>query len=98
MYASSDPVVLSHARALAMSTNAGAVAALDADVRDPRTIIAGAAETLDFGRPVAMLLMAMLMFVLDDTLAAEIMRSLSGRFPRAAMSRSIIRRATWTRR
>jgi hypothetical protein len=30
VYASSDPVVLSHARALAMSTNAGVVAALDA--------------------------------------------------------------------
>jgi S-adenosyl methyltransferase len=81
VYASSDPVVLSHARALAMSTNAGAVAALDADVHYPRTILAGAAETLDFGRPVAVLLMATLMFVLDDALAAEIMRSLTGAVP-----------------
>ena len=81
VYASSDPVVLSHARALAMSTNAGAVAALDADAHYPRTILAAAAETLDFDRPVAILLMATLMFVLDDALAAEIMRSLAGAVP-----------------
>jgi hypothetical protein len=81
VYASSDPVVLSHARALAMSTNVGAVAALDADVHYPRTILADAAETLDFGRPVAILLMATLVFVLDDALAAEIMRSLVGAVP-----------------
>ena len=81
VYASSDPVVLSHARAQAMSTNAGAVAALDADAHYPRTILAGAAETLDFDRPVAILLMATLMFVLDDALAAEIMRSLAGAVP-----------------
>jgi S-adenosyl methyltransferase len=81
VYASSDPVVLSHARALAMSTNAGAVAALDADAHYPRTILAGAAETLDFDRPVAILLMATLVFVLDDALAAEIMRSLTGAVP-----------------
>jgi hypothetical protein len=64
-----------------MSTNVGAVAALDADVHYPRTILADAAETLDFGRPVAILLMATLMFVLDDALAAEIMRSLAGAVP-----------------
>jgi hypothetical protein len=81
VYASSDPVVLSHARALAMSTNAGAVAALDADAHYPRTILAGAAETLDFDRPVAILLMATLVFVLDDALAAEIMRSFTGAVP-----------------
>jgi hypothetical protein len=81
VYASSDPVVLSHARALAMSTNNGAVAALDADAHYPRRILAGAAETLDFDRPVAILLMATLVFVLDDALAAEIMRSLTGAVP-----------------
>jgi hypothetical protein len=36
VYASSDPVVLSHARALATSTTDGAVAALDADPHYPR--------------------------------------------------------------
>jgi hypothetical protein len=78
VYASSDPVVLSHARALAMSTTDGAVAALDADPHYPGTILAGAAETLDLDKPVAILLMATLVFVLDDALAAEIVQSLVG--------------------
>jgi len=81
VYASSDPVVLSHARALAMSTTAGAVAALDADALYPAAILAGAAETLDFDRPVAILLMATLAFVLDDALAAEIAASLVAAVP-----------------
>jgi hypothetical protein len=78
VYVSSDPVVLSHARALAMSTTDGAVAALDADPRYPGTILAGAAETLDLDKPVAILLMATLVFVLDDALAAGIVQSLVG--------------------
>src|SRR5215469_8428808 len=68
VYATGDPVVLSHAKALAMPTTGGAVAALDADPRDPSTILAGAAETLDLDQPVAILLMATLVFVLDDAL------------------------------
>ncbi|HEY7260489.1 MAG TPA: SAM-dependent methyltransferase [Trebonia sp.] len=81
VYATSDPVVLSHARALATSTADGAVASVDADAKDPRAILAGAAETLNFGRPVAILLMATLAFVLDDEVAAEIMLSLIGAVP-----------------
>jgi S-adenosyl methyltransferase len=78
VYASSDPVVLSHARALAMSTADGAVTSLDADPCYPGAILEGAAETLDLDRPVAILLMATLVFVLDDALAAGIVRSLAG--------------------
>jgi hypothetical protein len=81
VYATGDPVVLSHARALATSTADGEVAAVDADATEPRAILAGAAETLDFGRPVAVLLMATLAFVLDDEVAAEIMLSLTGAVP-----------------
>jgi len=81
VYATGDPVVLSHARALATSTADGAVASVDADAKDPRAILAGAAETLNFGRPVAILLMATLAFVLDDEVADEIMLSLIGAVP-----------------
>jgi len=81
VYASSDPVVLSHARALAMSTAAGAVAALDADPRYPAAIIAGAAETLDLDRPVAILLMGTLAFIVNDALAAKIAASLVAAVP-----------------
>lgn len=78
VYATSDPVVLSHARALAMSTADGAVASVDADAGDPRGILAGADETLDLSQPVAVQLMGTLAFVLDDEALAEIMLSLAG--------------------
>ena len=81
VYASNDPVVLSHARALAMSTADGAVASLDADPRCPAAILTGAAGTLDLDRPVAILLMATLAFVVDDTVAAGIVQSLIGAAP-----------------
>jgi hypothetical protein len=81
VYASSDPVVLSHAKALAMSTTAGAVAVLDADALYPAAILAGAAETLNLDKPVAILLMGTLAFILDDALAAEIAASLVAAVP-----------------
>jgi S-adenosyl methyltransferase len=81
VYTTSDAVVLSHARALAMSTADGAVAALDADPGDPRAILAGAAATLDLDRPVAILLMGTLVFVLDDAAAAKIVLTLTESVP-----------------
>ncbi len=81
VYASHDPVVVAHARALAMSTADGAVASLEADPRYPAAILADAAETLDLDKPVAILLMGTLAFVLDDALAAEIMLSLTRAVP-----------------
>ena len=81
VYASSDPVVLSHARSLAMSTVDGVVASLEAEPWDHGTILAGAAQTLDLDQPVAILLMATLTFVLDHELAADMMKSLVGAVP-----------------
>ena len=77
VYVDSDPMVLAHARALLTSTPGGAVATVDADVTDPLTILSGAAETLDVGRPVAILLMATLGYVLGDATAAEILLTLA---------------------
>ena len=58
--------MLSHARALLTSKPEGACAYVDADLRDPDTILAGAADTLDFGQPVAVMLIAVMQFVADD--------------------------------
>jgi hypothetical protein len=60
VYVDNDPVVLAHARALLTSTPAGATAYIDADLRQTDKILAAAAETLDFGKPVAIMLMAIL--------------------------------------
>ena len=78
VYVDNDPIVLSHAKALLKSTPQGACAYLDADLRDPGTILARAAGTLDFSQPVAVMLIAVMHFVGDDTEASAIIRKLTG--------------------
>jgi S-adenosyl methyltransferase len=65
VYVDNDPVVLSHARALLTSDPAGATDYIDADLRDTREILDSAARTLDFGRPVAVTLLAILHLIPD---------------------------------
>jgi O-methyltransferase involved in polyketide biosynthesis len=77
VYVDNDPVVLSHAKALLKSTPEGACAYLDADLRDPDAILAAAAQTLDFGQPVAVMLIAVMHFVGDDAQASAIVRRLT---------------------
>ena len=77
VYVDNDPVVLSHAKALLKSTPEGACAYLDADLRDPDAILAAAAQTLDFGQPVAVMLIAVMHFVGDDARASAIMQRLT---------------------
>ena len=54
VYADNDPLVLAHARALLTSSPAGRTAYLQADLRDPESILAhpSVRELLDFGQPV----------------------------------------------
>ena len=68
VYVDNDPLVLTHARALLTSSDEGATAYIDADVRDPEKILRDPAvrETLDWSKPVALLLVAVLHFVEDS--------------------------------
>jgi S-adenosyl methyltransferase len=65
VYIDNEPIVLVHARALLQSTPEGATDYLDCDLRDPDKILHQAAETLDFSRPVAVLLLATLQLIPD---------------------------------
>ena len=65
VYVDNDPMVLAHARALLTSSPEGATAYLDADLRDPEKILAGAADLLDFRRPVAVMLVGILQLIPD---------------------------------
>jgi hypothetical protein len=76
VYVDNDPVVLAHARALLNSTPEGACSYVQADLRDPSKILRAAAETLDLGRPTAILLMMVLHFVPDSDDPAGIVRRL----------------------
>ena len=65
VYVDNDPIVLVHARALLTSTSEGATAYLDADLRDPSAILHAAAQTLDFGQPIALMLLIILHLIPD---------------------------------
>ena len=80
-YVDNDPMVLSHARALMKSAPGGAVGYVDADVRDPGAIMAGARETLDLSQPVAVLLLFTLAYVEDAAEAAAVVPSLMAAVP-----------------
>jgi O-methyltransferase involved in polyketide biosynthesis len=66
VYVDNDPIVLSHARALLNSAPAGRCAYVDADARDADKILAEAARTLDFAKPVAVMMLGLLHFIPDS--------------------------------
>jgi hypothetical protein len=72
-----DSNVLTHARALLTSTPHGACAYVNADLRDTDTILEQAANTLDFSKPVGLLLLAVLHFIPDDDDPAGIVAALA---------------------
>ncbi|MFC1430236.1 SAM-dependent methyltransferase [Streptacidiphilus sp. N1-3] len=78
VYVDNDPMVLVHARALLTSTPEGRTAYIDADLRDPHTILDAPAlrGTLDLKQPVALSLIAVLQFVTDQAEARAIIDGL----------------------
>jgi SAM-dependent methyltransferase len=80
-YVDNDPMVLIHARALLTGTPEGATAYIDADVHHPGKILAEAAETLDFTRPVALLLVGIMGHVADTEEAYTIVKQLVDSLP-----------------
>jgi len=79
VYVDNDPIVLSHAQALLKSIPEGACAYIDADLRDPEKILAAARDTLDFSRPVAVMLVAILQLIDDADGPAGIVGRLMAR-------------------
>ena len=81
VYVDNDPMVLAHARALLTSTDGGKCSYIDADIRDPDKILADAGEVIDFTRPVAVVLMAVLQFVPDADDPYGLVRRLMAAMP-----------------
>jgi len=81
VYVDNDPIVLVHARALLTSSPQGVTAYVDADLRDPDTILQQAARTLDFAQPIAIMLMGILGHIADDDEAQSIVKRLLGAVP-----------------
>ena len=78
VYVDNDPLVLTHARALLTSSPEGKTAYIEADLRDPDTILRSpeVAATLDLSQPVALMLVAVLHFVPGVGAAKPIVRHL----------------------
>ncbi|MER6096940.1 SAM-dependent methyltransferase [Streptomyces sp. NPDC001728] len=81
VYVDNDPIVLTHARALLTSAPEGVTEYVDADAREPGKILAAAGTTLDLTRPVAVMMLGILNFVLDTDEARRIVRTLMDAVP-----------------
>ncbi|MHC3815681.1 SAM-dependent methyltransferase [Streptomyces sp. DT9] len=66
VYVDNDPIVLVHAQALLTSGPQGRTDYIEADLRDPAKILEAARRTLDFDRPIALVLAAVLHFIEDE--------------------------------
>src|SRR5439155_7565350 len=68
VYVDNDPIVLAHARALLTSSPEGKTAYIHADLREPDRILKDPAtlRTLDFDKPIALMLVAILHFLPDE--------------------------------
>jgi trans-aconitate methyltransferase len=78
VYVDNDPIVLVHARALLTSAPEGRTAYVDADFRDPERILTDpdTRNTLDFAKPTALMLLAVLHFFPDSDRPYEIVARL----------------------
>ena len=81
VYVDNDPMVLAHARALLVSAPEGVTAYVHADLRNTGTIMTEAATTLDFAKPTALILSAIMGHVTDIAEARSIVRSLMDALP-----------------
>lgn len=84
VYVDNDPVVVSHNKALRAGPG---VVSMYGDVRSPRAILADTTliEAIDFGRPVGVLLVAILHFVTDADGPRDILRVLRDRVAPGSM-------------
>jgi hypothetical protein len=81
VYVDNDPLVLVHARALLVSAPDGMTSYVEADVRDTGEILEEAARTLDFGRPVALMMLGVLGQVPDSADPGAIVTRLLAALP-----------------
>jgi S-adenosyl methyltransferase len=86
VYVDNDPLVLAHARALLASHPHGGTDYIEADLYDPGTLVGIARTKLDFGQPVAIMLMGVMGHIgnpgeNDDEVARSIVDRLKDALP-----------------
>ncbi|MFG3661803.1 SAM-dependent methyltransferase [Streptomyces sp. NPDC047706] len=83
VYVDNDPIVLTLSQGLLASSPEGRTAYIEADFRDPGTILDAAElrDTLDLTQPVALTVIAIVHFILDEDDAVAIVRRLLEQLP-----------------
>jgi O-methyltransferase involved in polyketide biosynthesis len=81
VYVDNDPLVLMHARALLTGDLQGATAYIDADLHQPDIILAGAARTLDFSQPIALMMLGIIGHIPDEDDPEQIVAHLVDALP-----------------
>ena len=84
VYVDNDPVVLAHAKSLLdvnPTSPEGSVGFVDADLRDVSAVIRGAASTLDYRRPVALMMLGILGYISDYGAARSVTSQLLSALP-----------------
>jgi hypothetical protein len=81
VYVDNDPLVLVHARALLTSAPGGMTSYIEADVRDTGEILGEAGRTLDFGQPVALMMLGILGQIPDSARPGSIVSTLLDALP-----------------
>jgi hypothetical protein len=84
VYVDNDPLVLVHARALLTSSPEGVTDYIEADVRDPAKILEEAARTLDFTRPIGLMMLGVLGQIPDSDDPHGIVRRLVDALPQGS--------------
>ena len=81
VYVDNDPLVLVHARALLTSAPGGMTSYVEADVRDTEEILSEATRTLDFGQPIALMMLGIVGQVADSADPRSIVNTLIDALP-----------------
>ncbi|NUP47919.1 MAG: SAM-dependent methyltransferase [Catenulispora sp.] len=81
VYVDNDPLVLTYAQALLVSTPEGATDYLQAGLTDPTTILDQATKTLNLSQPVAIVLLGILAHIPDYDQARTIVKTLMAAVP-----------------
>jgi len=81
VYADNDPMVAAHARALLTSGAGGETCCLDADLLDVGELLDQARQKLDFGQPIAVMLLMLLHMIPDSEQPHELVSRLMAAVP-----------------
>jgi S-adenosyl methyltransferase len=81
VYVDNDPMVVAHARALLTSATDGAASCVPGDLRDVDAILDQVRQKVDFGQPIAVLMLMVLMMVPDSDHPHELVNRLMAAVP-----------------